>query len=104
MVYLRTPGGSRSPEDARRARIKWRIPGGNAVLEWARPRRGRGAAERRDRLCRKPGGRRSWDYELRYTLKNSGASVGVADGEAVPSLAVVAVKRDIARRAIFYFA
>jgi hypothetical protein len=72
-VYLRTPEGSRSPEDGRRARIKWRIPGGTAVAERARPRSGRGAAERRRRLCRKPGARHSWGDEPRYTLKITGA-------------------------------
>ena len=70
MVYLRQPGGPSCPEDVRRARIKWGIPGRNVDAERARPRRGRGAAERRDRLCRKPGARRSWGDELRYTLKN----------------------------------
>jgi hypothetical protein len=68
----------------RRARIKWRIPGGNAVAERARPRSGRGAAERRDRLCRKPGARRSWGDEPRYTMKITGAYGGVADSGAVP--------------------
>jgi hypothetical protein len=56
----------------RQARIKWGIPGGNAAAERARPRSGRGAAERGDRLCRKPGARHSWDEELRYTLNKIG--------------------------------
>ena len=53
-------------------------------MERARPRRGRGAAEREGRLCRKPGARHSWDDELRCTMKNTGAYGAVADSGAVP--------------------
>ena len=47
-------------------------PDGNSVAERARPRSGRGAAERGHRLCRKPGARPSWGDEPRYKMQNHG--------------------------------
>ena len=59
-------------------------PDGNAGAERARPRSGRGAVERGDRLCRKPGARHSWGDEPRYTLKKIEAYGVVADSGTVP--------------------
>ena len=57
-------------------------PDGNSVAERARPRSGRGAAERGDRLCRKPGARPSWGDEPRYKMENHFVKIATAGGTA----------------------
>ena len=76
-------------------------PDGNAGAERARPRSGRGAVERGDRLCRKPGARHSWGDEPRYTLKKIEAYGVVADSGAVPL--ITAAERGISTEAVKKF-